>query len=170
MTSLQQLQIIRTSIVWSGCGTYSYCHPLRIIVHLGELRVAALVDTGSDYDAIDMDLSKLQAESGNPSFRSRKLTGPNPVRGFKTDLRSSTDQESEWEVTLKGSPVYGGKPEKSQLIMQLSEFQGLSDPMIIGLPTIDKYGGMEVLERPFGLQVCGSQGISLPRGTIFPHP
>ena len=48
-------QIIQTEIKWSGCGTYSYCHPMRILCKLGELQVVALVDTGSDYDAINVN-------------------------------------------------------------------------------------------------------------------
>ena len=44
------------SIVWSGCGTYSYVHPLRVLIRSGDLRVAALIDTGRDYDAIGHDL------------------------------------------------------------------------------------------------------------------
>ena len=62
VSMIQLQQINKTSIIWSGCGTYSYCHPLRIIVYLGDLKVAALVDTGSDYDAIDKDLSLLQSD------------------------------------------------------------------------------------------------------------
>ena len=68
-TCVHQLQqFIRTFIVWSGCGTYSYCHPLRALVTLGDLKVAALIDSGSDYDAIDVNLAQWQEKLPNPCF------------------------------------------------------------------------------------------------------
>ena len=64
--NMEQLrQILRVSIVRSGCSTFSYVHPMRALVYLGELKVVALIDTGSDYDAIDRDLSLVQGERGN---------------------------------------------------------------------------------------------------------
>ena len=64
--NMEQLQqILRVSIEWSGCSTFSYVHPMRAFIYLGELKVAALIDTGSDYDAIDRDLSLVQEERGN---------------------------------------------------------------------------------------------------------
>ena len=77
----QHQQIIRTNIVWSGCSTFSYVHPMRAIVHLGSLRVVALIDTGSDYDAVDRDLSVVQHEQGNQAFRQRHRSSESVV-GF----------------------------------------------------------------------------------------
>ena len=82
MSSEQHQQIIRTSIEWSGCATYSYVHmPMRAIIGLGSLKVAALIDTGSDYDAIDSDLSAIQEKRGNPAFRNR-IRSSDSVWGF----------------------------------------------------------------------------------------
>ena len=66
---LNQLeQINKTDLIWSGCSPFSYVNPLRVIVHIGDLRLAALVDTGADYDAIDKDLSEIQSARSNKAF------------------------------------------------------------------------------------------------------
>ena len=75
----QRQQAIKTDIVWSGCGTYSYCHPLRIPINLGPVRVPALVDSGSDYDAIDRHLALELSRCGNMSFRSRTNVGKRSI-------------------------------------------------------------------------------------------
>ena len=102
----QQLQqIIHTDIVWSGCSTYSVIHPLRVLLHLGPLRVAALVDTGSDYDALDADLSQVQEQKNNPAFRKR-VRNSTSVTGFAAGMKLKSEFTSSWELTLTGAPVW----------------------------------------------------------------
>ena len=71
MSRNQLLHVLRVGLEWCGTSTVQYCNPLRIVCYLGDLRVATLVDTGSDYDAIDEDLSKIQSQRGNPAFKGR---------------------------------------------------------------------------------------------------
>ena len=96
------------SIVWSGCGTYSYVHPLRCSIRLGILRVAALIDSGTDYDAIDHDLSIAQELRQNPAFRGRTKFADN-VSGFAEGMKLKSEFVSDWDVTLGGAPIAGGR-------------------------------------------------------------
>jgi len=54
----QQDRYLHVELRWSGCGTYSCAHPLRIIIELGNFKCAALVDTGNDFNAVDQDLQR----------------------------------------------------------------------------------------------------------------
>ena len=55
---------------------------LFLIPCLGDLKIAALVDTGSDYNAIDADLARIQIEKRNASFIERKDIVQERVSGF----------------------------------------------------------------------------------------
>jgi len=84
ITALQLQQVIKTDVIWSGCGTFSYRNPMRILVKLGNFQAAALVDSGSDFDAIDADLSSHLEQTGNSSFVSRsQLASLNVTWHFK---------------------------------------------------------------------------------------
>ncbi len=87
--------------------------------------MAALVDTGSDYDAMDRDLSVVQYEAANPSFRGRTRVVAQSVRGFATHLKHTTDFESEWEISFSGTATIGGAREFRQVLTKLSEFSGV---------------------------------------------
>ena len=131
-----------TDIVWYGCATYSVIHPLRAIVHLGALKCTALIDTGSDYDALDSGLSVTQEENKNLAFRSRSRHCIS-VSGFADHLKMQSDFVSEWEVTLIGNTSLGsGNPQSVSLLVKFTELSGLGDPLILGMPTIDQHGGM----------------------------
>ena len=80
---------------WSGCRTVSYVRPVRIRVKLGDLSVDAMVDTGSDFDAIDLDLVATQSERGNRDLVRRDVTATQPVAGFANMLEQSTSSSSE---------------------------------------------------------------------------
>ena len=161
MTPQQHQQIIQTDIVWSGCATYSVVHPLRVVVNLGSLRIPAMVDTGSDYDALDRDLSVYQSEElGNTAFRKR-----NPVcetvQGFSGSLKAKSEYTSQWLLSLTGAPVHDGRSETVTVTVTFTEFANLGDPIIIGMPTIDRYGGLELMRR-----YCWVVGVWVPR--FFP--
>ncbi len=147
----QRIQQLRNTIVWSGCGTFSFCNPLRVIVHLGDLKVASLVDSGSDYDAIDQDLSQLQATNGNVSFISRSEVANKCVYGFSLDMERSSNFESEWNISFSGALVLNGKQVVKELPILFSEFKELGDPIIFGMPTIDALGGLEVTAQQIWL-------------------
>ena len=102
------------------------------MVNLGQLQVAALVDTGSDYDAIDRDLAELQVEEGNPAFVSRQSVKSRSVRGFAEGLNKTTAVESAWALTLTGAVVYAGEPEERSVSIRFTEFQGLRGPHHFG--------------------------------------
>ena len=144
-THLQQ--IIRTSLVWSGCSPFSYTNPLSIIIYIDQLKVEALVDTGADYDAIDGELAELLVRERCPSFVSRTLIANRPVSGFTEGLQTSTKAQSTWKITLSGAPVFQGTTISKDVFIACYEFASLSDPLIIGMPSIDEYGGLEVVEK-----------------------
>ena len=155
----QHQGIIVTDIVWSGCGTYSYCHPMRVLCHIGELKVLALVDTGSDFDAIDFDLARLQENQGNPAFMSKTTSEAMPVKGFKEGMSTSTSSESRWMVTLTGAEVLHGRTVLKDHEVKFNEFVDLGDPMIFGCPTFDELGGIAT----FGTSHIWMVGLWVPR-------
>ena len=118
--------------------------PLRAVVYLGSLKVAALVDTGSDYNAIGEDLSRVQSENKNASFMERRQTAAQSVSGCVADVSRTTRFDSSWEVTFRGTPVRRGKADERRVVVKFSEFAGLGDPIILGMPSIDALGGLEL--------------------------
>ena len=132
---------------------------MRIMCHLGDLKVAALVDTGSDFDAIDADLAKYQESKGNPAFISRSQSASIPVSGFATSMKCQTDTSSRWMVTFTGSEVLHGPVVQPQLEFKFSEFLELGDPLIFGMPSVDNRGGIESL----GASHVWIAGLWIPR-------
>ena len=120
---------------------------MRILCKLGDLQVVALVDTGSDYDAINAELSKLQEAKGNPSFVDRNKANATQVKGFQDGMTCTVEGESRWLVTLEGSKVLYGPRSTQTTEWKLAEFSGLGDPLIFGMPTVDEKGGLETLQR-----------------------
>ena len=103
---------------------------MRVVVELDSFKVAALEDTGSDYDAIDQDLSIAQEEQQNPAFRGRVARSIS-VFGFSDTLNMKSEKASRWEVTLRGADVPGGSPESRSILALFTEFKGLGDPIIM---------------------------------------
>ena len=120
------------------------CRSLRIICYLGDLKIAALVDTGSDYDAIDKDLSELQSERNNAAFKGRTRSRRVNVSGSSTVMNHTTDSIAEWVLTISGSKVSCGPRFTVEYTVSLAEFANLGGPVILGMPFVDKYGGLEV--------------------------
>ena len=131
---------------------------MRAVVYIGDMRICALVDSGSDYDALDQDLAELQAKRQNPAFRSRSRVATQNVSGFSSALRQTTENESEWELRLCGSATFGGTNVERRVNVRFNEFRELSDPMILGMPFIDLHGGLEVTS-----QFLWVGGLWLPR-------
>ena len=65
---------------------------------------------------------------------------------------------SDGDVTLIGAPIAGGRKDNVRLLLTLTEFKGLGDPMIIGMPTIDRYGRLATIRRHVWLA-----GVWIPR-------
>ena len=106
--------------------------------------VAALVDTGSDYDAIDKDLSEVQSERNNVAFRGRTRSRRVNVNGFATVMNHTTDSIADWVLTISGSRLCVGEQVTLEYTVSLAEFANLGDPIILGMPFIDLYGGVNV--------------------------
>ena len=149
----QQQPQARMALQWRLCsaasgmriGEASHPGPLHVKMDLGTLTVSALVDTGSDYDAIDADLSGLQeTKYGNPGFIERRETATCWVGGYCSGMQQQSSAESDWFLGVFGSQTWDGPPSKIMVKTTLTEFRGLGDPVIIGMPSIDQYGGMEV--------------------------
>lgn len=158
----QRQQAIKTDIVWSGCGTYSYCHPLRIPINLGPIRVPALVDSGSDYDAIDRHLALELSRCGNMSFRSRTNVGKRSISGFAAAVQQETEFVSEWEISFAGSITYGGPMEDRTLVIPFAEFESLLDPVILGSPRLTGTGEWKPYRNSVGWRVYGYPVSSYP--------
>ena len=107
-TAFQLHQRLRIELCWCGSSPIWICRPLRIICYLGDLKIAALVDTGSDYDAIDKDLSELQSERNNVAFKGRTRSRRVNVSGFATVMNHTTDSIAEWVLTICGTKVSCG--------------------------------------------------------------
>ena len=97
----------------------------------------ALVDTGSDLDAIDKDRSQVQSERDNSAFIARSHFANAPDTGFSMNMQASTDSESRWTVTFTGSEVLHGPVVRPSMEFRFTEFPSLGDPLIFGMPTVD---------------------------------
>ena len=146
VTVEQQQQITKTNEEWNGSTPRSYCHPLRIWAYIGDFKVCALVDTGSDYDAIDAATSRVLQERKCKGFRKWEAIATQNVRGFSNLLEQTTKGRSRWTVTLTGSPTLRkDKVITNNYTTWFHEFEGLGDPMLFGMPTIDTFGGFDVM-------------------------
>ena len=117
------------------------------------------MDTGSDFDAIDFDLARLQENQGNPAFVSKTQSEAMPVKGFKEGMSTSTSSESRWTVTLTGAEVLHGRTTLKDHEVKFNEFVDLGDPMIFGCPTFDELGGIAT----FGTSHIWMVGLWVPR-------
>ena len=87
MTWHQLQQILKVRLEWCGTSTREYCHlPLQSTIHLGPVKVIPLVDTGSDYDGIDLDLANLLVERKCDAFVRRCVFSAQKVKGFSTTM------------------------------------------------------------------------------------
>ena len=84
--------------------------------------VAALVDTGSDYDAIDKDLSEVQSERNNVAFRGRTRSRRVNVNGCATVMSHTTDSVADWVLTISGSRLCVGEQVTLEYTVSLAEF------------------------------------------------
>ena len=140
-------QIIRTDIIWSGCSPFSYIHPLQIFIHIDHIKIEALVDTGADYDAIDGDLAQALIQHNSPSLVSRVSFADMYVEGFTAGVKVTTKAKSTWKISLTGSSTPRGPSSNRDIQVTCYEFFPLSDPIILGMPSIDAYGGLEVADK-----------------------
>ena len=97
-------------------------------------------------DANDYDLSLAQELRQNPAFRCRTRYSDN-VSGFADGMKLKSEFISDWDVTLCGAPIMGGRKDSVRLLLTFTEFKGLGDPLIIGNPTLDRYGGLDTIRR-----------------------
>ena len=97
-TEEQEQMASKTEMRWCGSGSYQICFPLRTIVYLEDMKLCALIDTGSDYDAIDQDLFELLSER-SPAFKSRTKVSAQSVKGFSAGMTHCISYISEWELT-----------------------------------------------------------------------
>ena len=114
----QLYRILQLSVEWNGTATVVYVSPLRILVYMGDMKVEALVDTESDFDAIDSDLSQQQMAAGNNSFHSRSGIATQSVSGFSTSMSNSITHKASWELRLVGHelPADAGKSSSKEVM------------------------------------------------------
>ena len=129
-------------------GDAHQCGPLKIRAQIAGLKCDALVDTGSDFDAIDLDLSaQLRASPEHVyAFVSRRDIPRSTVGGFTTDMQQYSSAESEWDLTFHGSDVFAGELRPRSVRWTFNEFKSLGDPLIFGLPFIRAFSGFEMAD------------------------
>ena len=138
--------------------------PLHIRAKLHELEVNVLVDTGSDDDAIHAGFSRLQeVKYANPAFVDRRETEKYWVGGYCQDMQNSSSHESDWMITVEGRQTYGSRIASRTVRRTFTEFENLGDPLILGLPTIDEFGGIETT-----LEDVWTLGVWVPRAPTTP--
>ena len=123
--------------------------PVRIRVKLGELTLHAMVDSGSDYNAINADLAVLQERANNPAFGGRRDVQPESIGGYAEGLNKVVSQASRWTVTLTGfhdDDTFCTKPVEHSVAEEFHEVLGLNDPIILGNPWLGKYGPL-IIEK-----------------------
>ena len=123
--------------------------PVRILAKLGELTLHIMVDSGSDYNAINADLAVLQERANNPAFGGRRNVQPESIGGYAEGLNKVVTQASKWTVTLTGfqdDDTMCTKPVVHSVAEEFHEVLGLNDPLILGNPWLDKHGPL-VIDR-----------------------
>ena len=161
--TLQQLwTILKVSIQWCGMSTRDYQHmPLRIVARIGKCKILPLVDTGSDFNAIDMDFSEALESKHREDFIHRVKMSPVEAKGFGEKMSSSTCRVSRWKIHIEGSVTYQGQSKSHEYVLDLSEFKDLGDPMILGMPFCDDYGGLDTSVQ--NKRFIWLAGIFIPR-------
>ena len=81
-------------------GKASRPGPCRVQVYFCDFSIDALVDTGSEYDAFEFHLSRLQEQGGNSSFLSRRAIPEQFVGGLTEGMRQSTASTSDLRLIL----------------------------------------------------------------------
>ena len=66
------------------------------------------------------------------------------VNGFATVINHTTDSVADWVLTISGSRLCVGEQVTLEYTVSLAEFANLGDPIILGMPFIDLYGGVNV--------------------------
>jgi hypothetical protein len=115
-----------------------------MLVLIGDIKIAALVDIGSDFDAIDQDLAEIQMSKGNSGFVCRHFKLPTAASGFSANIGQRTRSESDWMVSSQGASTFEGPRERKQVCISFSGFKDLRDPVIIGMPSVGRFGGIDV--------------------------
>ena len=124
-------------------GEAIHCGPMRVQVQIASLKVDALVDTGTDYDAVDTDLSARMRTSPDhlQAFVSRREVPPMSVGGLTVEMKQSTMPEFEWKLTSRGAEVWGGELRDRAQNWTFNEFRRLGDPLIFGMPFLRAFNG-----------------------------
>ena len=69
------------------------------------------------------------------------------MQGVLRYFEDESESVSQWVLLLMGAPVHGGHSETVTALVTSTEFANLGDPIIVGMPTIDRYGGLEVMRN-----------------------
>ena len=121
--------------------------PVRVLAKLGDLSLHVMIDSGSDYNAINADLALLQERAKNAAFGGRRNLQPESIGGYAEGLNKVVSQASRWTVTLTGyhdDDTWFTKPVEQNIAEEFHEVLGLNDPLILGNPWLDKYGPLTI--------------------------
>lgn len=125
--------------------------PLTIIGKLGDLRYEIMIDSGSDYDAINLELAQAQSLAKNPGFIRRQTIEGLLVGGFAAGQERACSTLSSWTLTLCGTRPSKRNLVSLDIVVEFHEFTGSSHPLVLGLPFIDERGGLEIFGEYVGL-------------------
>jgi len=83
--------------------------PKKIAVDIDNQKLTALVDTGSDFEAMDQGLSECLGYKSNSGFLETKETDSVSVGDSLASVSGQASRKSDWQLTLTGSRAWDGQ-------------------------------------------------------------
>ena len=160
LTRVWLLRILQVEIRYTPLGSRTLRHPLRCSLRFGKTSLLGLVDTGSDYDALHSGLFSVLEEKEPSIVIDRSKVNIGDVVGFVNSCKMKTTGECRTiRVIVEGAAKYlSPHPKRKSLDIPFNLFDGLSEPFVLGMPSIDHSGGIELLSK----HICLA-GVWIPR-------
>ena len=149
LTRVWLLRILQVEIRYTPLGSRTLRHPLRCSLRFGKTSLLGLVDTGSDYDALHSGLCSVLEEKEPSIVIDRSKVNIGDVVGFVNSCKMKTTGECRTvRVIIEGAAKYlSPHPKRKSLDIPFNLFDGLSEPFVLGMPSIDHSGGIELLAK-----------------------
>ena len=160
------LRILEIEVKYTPLGSRTLRHPLRCSLRFGKTSMLGLVDTGSDYDALHAGFFRFLAEQEPSICLGQQKVKIGDVVGFVSSCKMQTTGECRTvRVVIEGAARYlSPHPKRKSLDIPFNLFDGLSEPFVLGMPSVDHSGGVEVLAK----HICLA-GVWIPRALPGQH-
>ena len=160
LTRIWLLRILEIEVRYLPLGSRTLRHPLRCSLRFGKTSLLGLVDTGSDYDALHSGLFSVLEEQEPSICIDRSKVNIGDVVGFVNSCKMQTTGGCRTvRVIIEGAAKYlSPHPKRKSLDIPFNLFDGLSEPFVLGMPSIDHSGGIELLAK----HICLA-GVWIPR-------